>query len=110
MRGGAAEAKKKGCPPGLAKKGTGCLPPGQAKKIYGGKSAKPYAQGRYRVGDRFEDDAPYFVLRRNEYDRYGLEDFDDQYYVRTEDDLLRLDSKTNAVIDIISGVNELFGN
>ena len=24
-----------GCPPGLAKKGNGCLPPGQAKKLYG---------------------------------------------------------------------------
>ena len=23
----------RGCPPGLAKKGNGCLPPGQAKKI-----------------------------------------------------------------------------
>lgn len=25
---------KSGCPPGLAKKGNGCLPPGQAKKRY----------------------------------------------------------------------------
>jgi hypothetical protein len=45
-----------GCPPGLAKKGNGCLPPGQARKLYG--YGDPYAnwygepywlrdQGRY---------------------------------------------------------------
>jgi hypothetical protein len=28
------EHRGKGCPPGLAKKGNGCLPPGQAKKRY----------------------------------------------------------------------------
>jgi hypothetical protein len=38
-RGFAASAQN--CPPGLARKGNGCLPPGQAKKLFG-------------VGDRFQ--------------------------------------------------------
>lgn len=29
------EPSFQGCPPGLAKKGNGCLPPGQARKLYG---------------------------------------------------------------------------
>jgi hypothetical protein len=103
-------AGPKNCPPGLAKKGNGCLPPGQAKKIYGSQSAAPFAKPRYRIGDRFDEGVPYYVLRRSEYDRYNVPDFDGQYYVRTEDRLLRLDRKTNAVIDIISGLNELVNN
>ena len=66
--------------------------------------------GRHRIGQRFDEDEPYFILRRNEYDRYGVPAFDGHYYVRTENELLRLDRKTNAVIDIISGVNTLLNN
>ncbi|MEQ9640912.1 MAG: DUF1236 domain-containing protein [Alphaproteobacteria bacterium] len=32
--GAVAQPQKNGCPPGLAKKNNGCLPPGQAKKRY----------------------------------------------------------------------------
>jgi hypothetical protein len=50
-----------GCPPGLAKKGNGCLPPGQAKKLFGTPLNRaiaantlgwPYNQW-YRDNDRF---------------------------------------------------------
>ncbi len=94
-----------GCPPGLQKKNNGCLPPGQAKKLYG-EDALRHAHG-YRIGDVFDRRVPYFVLRRNEYDRYRVPDFQGQYYVRTEDRLFRLDRKTNAVIDIITGIDTL---
>jgi hypothetical protein len=108
--GPAAAGGAKGCPPGLAKKGTGCLPPGQAKKLYGGQSAAPYAKPRYRIGERFDPDEPYFVLRRSEYDRYGLRPYEDQYYVRTEDRVFRLDRKTDAVLDIITGLDVLLND
>lgn len=103
-------AGPKDCPPGLAKKDNGCLPPGQAKKLHGATSDTDYIGRRYRIGDRFDNDEPYFVLRRNEYERYGVPAFDDQYYVRTEDSLLRVDRKTDAVIDVITGLTELLNN
>lgn len=66
-----------GCPPGLAKKGNGCLPPGQARKIVGTPLAAalsgrvlegPYRQW-YRDDDRFmyrwDDDYIYRVNRSN---------------------------------------------
>ncbi|QNN64920.1 hypothetical protein H9L12_11985 [Sphingomonas rhizophila] len=51
-----------GCPPGLAKKGNGCLPPGQAKKLVGSALAPAYLgamlDGPYR--DWYRDDDRYF--------------------------------------------------
>ncbi|MES2136577.1 MAG: hypothetical protein V4502_05900 [Pseudomonadota bacterium] len=60
-----------GCPPGLAKKNNGCLPPGQAKKLYG-------------VGQRIQRGAlsPYgynqipYSLRQ----QYGLSPYNNYYY------------------------------
>ena len=34
-----------GCPPGLAKKNNGCLPPGQAKKLYNAGQRYPLGYG-----------------------------------------------------------------
>lgn len=55
-----------GCPPGLAKKNNGCLPPGQAKKLYQGQRYQsgygrlysyqriPYdVRRRYRLSSRY---------------------------------------------------------
>ncbi|MDG5749000.1 hypothetical protein P8Q88_12525 [Qipengyuania sp. XHP0207] len=53
-----------GCPPGLAKKGNGCMPPGQAKKYYDrglfGRDYRPgifglsnYRDGRYAYNDGY---------------------------------------------------------
>jgi hypothetical protein len=68
-----------GCPPGLAKKNNGCLPPGQAKKIVGTRLsqalglsplASPLTQW-YRDDDRFmyrwndDDDLVYRIRRDN---------------------------------------------
>ena len=66
------------CPPGLAKKGNGCLPPGQARKLGVGDRLPDYLhgynipdayQGRYRDNGehsyRYEDDRIYRVNRDN---------------------------------------------
>ena len=48
---------RNGCPPGLAKKNNGCLPPGQAKKM---------DDGRFdRLGDRRFEDTDRYVFRRD---------------------------------------------
>ena len=81
----ASFAAPKGCPPGLAKKNNGCLPPGQAKKIYG-------------IGDRIDDD--YIVIRSP--DRYGLNP--GQTYYRIGDYVYRVDRETREVLDLIGAV------
>jgi hypothetical protein len=66
-----------GCPPGLAKKGNGCLPPGQAKKLYGtplnaalraNTLGWPYREW-YRDDDRYQyrwDDDYIYRVNRND--------------------------------------------
>ncbi len=78
-------ASQKHCPPGLAKKNNGCLPPGQAKKIYG-------------IGDRINGD--YIILRNP--GRYGLDD--DETYYRVGDYLYRVDRDTREVLDLIGAI------
>jgi hypothetical protein len=49
-----------GCPPGLAKKGNGCLPPGQAKNVIGTRFGPAFVTndlvGPYRLWYRDDDD------------------------------------------------------
>lgn len=75
----------KGCPPGLAKKHNGCLPPGQAKKLYG--------RGDHLRGD--------YVLIRNP-GRYGLNP--GATYYRLGDYVYQVDRDTNEVLDLIGAV------
>jgi hypothetical protein len=75
----------KGCPPGLAKKQNGCLPPGQAKKIYG--------RGDYLRGN--------YVLIRNP-DHYGLNP--GATYYRLGDYVYQVDRDTKEVLDLIGAV------
>jgi len=86
-----AETYGKGnCPPGLAKKNNGCLPPGQAKKRYavgqplppGVETRPPAAQIRVRIGDPPEG----------------------YLYVMVDGDLLKLAVGTMLVIDAIDGL------
>jgi hypothetical protein len=78
------------CPPGLAKKHNGCLPPGQAKK-------------RYIVGQRlpstvvFERLPPVLVTRLGPAPR-GYE------YVMVDGDVLRLALGTRLVADAIQAI------
>ena len=73
------------CPPGLAKKNPPCVPPGQAKKIYG-------------IGDRIVGD--YDWIRRP--GRYGLDP--DETYYRVGDQVYRVDRDTKEVLDLVGAV------
>jgi hypothetical protein len=81
-----------GCPPGLAKKGNGCLPPGQARKAF-------------RVGDRVQ---PGWYSEYNLPQRYSAfyRDSRDHYY-RYDDGgyIYRVDSGSN----LVSGLVPLLG-
>ncbi|MEQ7873379.1 hypothetical protein ABDK56_05170 [Sphingomonas sp. ASV193] len=67
-----------GCPPGLAKKNNGCLPPGQAKK-------------RYNVGQRYYgsrlmgyNQLPDYYQQRYAYDPYARYAYDNGYYYQVD--------------------------
>lgn len=83
---------QQGCPPGLAKKGNGCLPPGQAKKAFGlGDRIQPAWFSGYQVPDQyraFYHDTPEHYYR-----------YDDNGYI------YRVDSGSN----LISGLVPLLG-
>ena len=86
-----AMAQPPHCPPGLAKKHNGCLPPGQAKK-------------RYTIGQRLPDDVRYVPVR--DYERYGLRHpADGLIYARVDGDLLLMAEATKRVIDAVVAVD-----
>lgn len=82
-----------GCPPGLAKKNNGCLPPGQAKKLY-------------NVGQRynrnFGSSWEYNQIPDNLRSQYDL-DQSDRYYYRNGY-LYQVDPKTMLVQQVISAL------
>lgn len=69
-----------GCPPGLAKKGNGCMPPGQAKKLVG--TMLPAALSNRLL------DGPYSQWYRDNDDFYYRNDGDYIYRVRREGGLI----------------------
>ena len=81
----------KACPPGLAKKNNGCLPPGQAKKLVAGQPL-PVGIRTYTV--------PQPVLVQLPPPPIG------HRYVRVGNDIVLVSSQRQLIVDIISG---LFG-
>lgn len=78
-----------GCPPGLAKKNNGCLPPGHAK------------QTRWERGERIRGD--YIVITEP-----GLYRLDPRNtYWRSGDYVYRVDGQTGKVLDLIGAVSAL---
>lgn len=81
------------CPPGLAKKGPRCIPPGHARK---------HDHHRHHVGD---------VLRRGDYAiirdprRYDLEDRRGWDYYRDDNSIYRVDSNTQKILAVINLIN-----
>ena len=82
-----------GCPPGLAKKHNGCLPPGQAKKLY-------------RVGQRFPlsygnrwtyNQIPYDLRRQYDFNPYDRYYYGDGY-------VYRVDPKTMLIQQVVSAL------
>lgn len=74
------------CPPGLAKKGNGCLPPGQAKK--------------WRVGQSLPRDVVYYPVPNDISVRIGLPPAGHKY-VRVAADILLIAVGTGMVIDAV---------
>jgi hypothetical protein len=82
-----------GCPPGLAKKNNGCLPPGQAKKLYNTGQRWP---GNYGYAWNYNQ-IPYDL--RN---RYG---FDDDYrYYYGDGYLYQVDPATQLISQVVSAI------
>lgn len=76
------------CPPGLAKKDNGCLPPGQAQKLLGARIQQSYANR----------------LIPEQFRRWYRDD--DQYLYRYGDDYIYRVSRQNGLVD---GLIPLFG-
>ena len=81
------------CPPGLAKKNNGCLPPGQAKKLYNIGQRLPYGFNGYTPYDRI----PYDMRRQYGLDPYGRYIYDQNY-------LYRVDPATRIVSQILTAI------
>ena len=82
-----------GCPPGLAKKHNGCMPPGQAKKLYRTGQRFP---GSY--GSRWSYNQIPYDLRR----QYGFDPNDRYYY--GDGYLYRVDPKTQLIEQVVSAL------
>jgi hypothetical protein len=96
----AADSKPKGygygaagCPPGLAKKNNGCLPPGQAKKLYGVGQRLPYGYNSWTPYDQI----PYDIRDRYDLDPYGRYIYDQNY-------VYRVDPTTMIVSQVLSAI------
>jgi len=84
-----------GCPPGLAKKHNGCLPPGQAKKLFNvGQRFRPGYGGLSPYG---YNQIPYDLRQQ-----YGLNPYGDYYYGNGY--LYRVDPRTMLVQQVISAL------
>ena len=80
------------CPPGLAKKNNGCMPPGQAKK--------------WRVGQPLPKDVVIYEVPQPLVVKIGLPPPGHQY-VRVAGDILLIATGTRMVIDAISDLSRL---
>lgn len=85
-----AEQYRRGtCPPGLAKKRNGCLPPGQAR--------------RWRIGEPLPRDLRYYDVPASIVHELGAPPAGHRY-VRAAADLLLITVGTNMVIDAIEDI------
>ncbi len=85
--------KGKGCPPGLAKKHNGCMPPGQAKK-------------RWRYGHPLPRDVVFYELPRQLVLKLPAPP-DGYRYVRVASDILLIIVGTGMVVDAIQDLGLL---
>jgi hypothetical protein len=96
-----ADAKPKGygygaggCPPGLAKKNNGCLPPGQAKKLYGVGQRLPYGYNNWTPYNQI----PYDIRDRYDLDPYGRYIYDQNYVYRVDPTTMIVSQVLNAIL------------
>lgn len=87
-----AQFKRGHCPPGLAKKNNGCLPPGQAKKLWAvGQPLPPHLA---------LEDLPPRLLARLSVPPSGYK------YVRAAADILLIATGTSMVIDAVEDLGQ----
>jgi len=84
--------KGKGCPPGLAKKNNGCLPPGQAKK--------------WRYGHPLPRDVVWYPVPRELVIRLPAPPVDHRY-VRVASDILLIAVGSSMVVDAITDLGSI---
>ena len=82
-----------GCPPGLAKKNNGCLPPGQAKKLYNVGQRWP---GNYGYAWNYNQ-IPHDLRTRYDFDPGGRYYYGDGY-------LYRVDPATMLISQVVSAI------
>lgn len=82
-----------GCPPGLAKKHNGCMPPGQAKKLYRTGQRYPLSYGNRWTYNQI----PYDLRQRYDFDR------NDRYYYG-DGYVYRVDPKTMLIEQVVSAL------
>ena len=85
-RGHQAQAYGRGCPPGLAKKNNGCMPPGQAK-------------ARWRVGQRLPTAYQNYYVPQAYRDRYNTDSY--RYY---DGYVYRVDPQTQVIQQVIQAL------
>jgi hypothetical protein len=90
---GHAYAYGGGCPPGLAKKNNGCLPPGQAKKLYNIGQRWP---GNYGYAWNYNQ-IPYDMRTR-----YGFQPGYNYYY--GDGYVYRVDPATMLISQVVSAI------
>ena len=83
-----------GCPPGLAKKNNGCLPPGQAKKLYGVGQRVPLGYNGWTPYNQI----PYDVRNRYDLDPYGRYIYDQNYVYRVDPTTMVVSQVLNAIL------------
>ena len=81
------------CPPGLAKKNNGCLPPGQAKKLYSRGQRWP---GNYGHAWSY-DQIPFDLRNRYDFDRGDRYYYGDGY-------LYQVDPTTQLISQVVSAI------
>ena len=82
-----------GCPPGLAKKQNGCMPPGQAKKLYNIGQRFPNRYGNLWTYNQ----VPYDLRQQ-----YGFGANDRYYY--GDGYIYRVDPKTMLIQQVVSAI------
>ena len=84
---------KGGCPPGLAKKNNGCMPPGQLKKLYGNGQVLPMSYGNQWAYNQI----PYDLRAQ-----YGFQPNYNYYY--GDGYLYQVDPRTRLIQSVVNAI------
>ena len=83
-----------GCPPGLANKHNGCVPPGQAKKLYRTGQRYPLSYGNRWTYNQI----PYDLRQRYDFDRNDRYYYGDGYVYRVNPRTMLIQQVVSALL------------